>query len=146
MVYNTFCRKGIALTAEQNFITPAPLAQLEEHLTLNQGVQGSSPWRRTESTVFDDCEHRGRCFFCCDKNLLSLIYNFTHFFQGFFKDCHLLGENWFFIGCLRDFLFHVLFMLHKIFLFFFLLYARNKISYQNSSFPLTASCCLLLEG
>ena len=23
----------------------APLAQLVEHLTLNQGVQGSSPWR-----------------------------------------------------------------------------------------------------
>ena len=27
----------------------APLAQLVEHLTLNQGVQGSSPWRRTGS-------------------------------------------------------------------------------------------------
>ena len=27
----------------------APLAQLEEHLTLNQGVQGSNPWRRIES-------------------------------------------------------------------------------------------------
>ena len=26
-----------------------PLAQLVEHLTLNQGVQGSSPWRSTES-------------------------------------------------------------------------------------------------
>ncbi len=25
----------------------ALLAQLVEHLTLNQGVQGSSPWRRT---------------------------------------------------------------------------------------------------
>ena len=25
----------------------APLAQLVEHLTLNQGVQGSNPWRRT---------------------------------------------------------------------------------------------------
>ena len=24
----------------------APLAQLAEHLTLNQGVQGSNPWRR----------------------------------------------------------------------------------------------------
>ena len=24
----------------------APLAQLVEHLTLNQGVQGSNPWRR----------------------------------------------------------------------------------------------------
>ena len=54
MVYNTFCRKGIALTAEQNFITPAPLAQLEEHLTLNQGVQGSSPWRRRLRTCCED--------------------------------------------------------------------------------------------
>ena len=27
-------------------ISFALLAQLEEHLTLNQGVQGSSPWRR----------------------------------------------------------------------------------------------------
>ena len=26
----------------------ALLAQLVEHLTLNQGVQGSSPWRRTK--------------------------------------------------------------------------------------------------
>ena len=31
----------------------APLAQLVEHLTLNQGVQGSSPWRCTESTIFE---------------------------------------------------------------------------------------------
>ena len=27
----------------------ARLAQLAEHLTLNQGVQGSNPWRRIES-------------------------------------------------------------------------------------------------
>ena len=27
--------------------TDGPLAQLVEHLTLNQGVQGSSPWRST---------------------------------------------------------------------------------------------------
>ena len=32
----------------------APLAQLVEHLTLNQGVQGSNPWRRTKNTVFAD--------------------------------------------------------------------------------------------
>ena len=30
----------------------APLAQLVEHLTLNQGVQGSSPWRRTLKNWF----------------------------------------------------------------------------------------------
>ena len=29
----------------------APLAQLVEHLTLNQGVQGSSPWRCTKASV-----------------------------------------------------------------------------------------------
>ena len=28
-----------------NNLICAPLAQLVEHLTLNQGVQGSSPWR-----------------------------------------------------------------------------------------------------
>ena len=44
----------------QNFTTEkrtkeyAPLAQLVEHLTLNQGVQGSNPWRRTKNTVFAD--------------------------------------------------------------------------------------------
>ena len=32
-------------------IKNAPLAQLVEHLTLNQGVQGSSPWRCTETLV-----------------------------------------------------------------------------------------------
>ena len=30
----------------------APLAQLVEHLTLNQGVQGSSPWRCTRENCF----------------------------------------------------------------------------------------------
>ena len=36
MVYNNAC------LVKRN----ALLAQLVEHLTLNQGVQGSSPWRR----------------------------------------------------------------------------------------------------
>ena len=31
----------------------ALLAQLAEHLTLNQGVQGSSPWRRIVGTIFN---------------------------------------------------------------------------------------------
>ena len=61
--YNNFCAVEETVQDKKNHIY-ARLAQLEEHLTLNQGVQGSSPWRRTESTVFDDCEHRGRCFFC----------------------------------------------------------------------------------
>ena len=29
----------------------APLAQLAEHLTLNQGVQGSNPWRRIHTWI-----------------------------------------------------------------------------------------------
>ena len=33
---------------EEPLVTYAPLAQLVEHLTLNQGVQGSSPWRCTK--------------------------------------------------------------------------------------------------
>ena len=37
----------------------APLAQLAEHLTLNQGVQGSNPWRRTK-----DYRIRSVVFFC----------------------------------------------------------------------------------
>ena len=45
-------------------ISFAPLAQLVEHLTLNQGVQGSSPWRRTQSTDFVTLSSWGRCFFC----------------------------------------------------------------------------------
>ena len=40
----------------------ALLAQLVEHLTLNQGVQGSSPWRRTKALSLMKC-HWGRCFF-----------------------------------------------------------------------------------
>ena len=38
------CRCG----RHNNDTENAPLAQLVEHLTLNQGVQGSSPWRRIE--------------------------------------------------------------------------------------------------
>ncbi len=32
---------------DKHNIRNAPLAQLAEHLTLNQGVQGSNPWWRT---------------------------------------------------------------------------------------------------
>ena len=38
MYYNLHC----AFDEDTRY---APLAQLVEHLTLNQGVQGSSPWR-----------------------------------------------------------------------------------------------------
>ena len=40
----------------------APLAQLVEHLTLNQGVEGSSPSRRIGSFGFADMP-QGRSFF-----------------------------------------------------------------------------------
>ena len=47
--------------------TDALLAQLVEHLTLNQGVQGSSPWRRIESTGFEDTGASGLVLFCAVK-------------------------------------------------------------------------------
>ena len=39
-----------------------PLAQLVEHLTLNQGVQGSSPWRSTKGFKLANMRVWG--FFC----------------------------------------------------------------------------------
>ena len=40
------------------------LAQLAEHLTLNQGVQGSNPWRPILKVLFSMLEeHWGWCFF-----------------------------------------------------------------------------------
>ena len=53
-------------------ISNAPLAQLVEHLTLNQGVQGSSPWRRTQSTGFGDIGALGSVFFFCSLDTLIL--------------------------------------------------------------------------
>ena len=41
----------------------ALLAQLVEHLTLNQVVQGSRPWQRTPSTVFVGISHGDGTFF-----------------------------------------------------------------------------------
>ena len=49
--YNSFCVREIL---NEQFHRHALLAQLVEHLTLNQGVQGSNPWRRTKDTVFAD--------------------------------------------------------------------------------------------
>ena len=45
------------------FFVDGSLAQLVEHLTLNQGVQGSSPWRSTKKHCFWKIYFRGRCFF-----------------------------------------------------------------------------------
>ena len=50
-------------TADKTIIN-ALLAQLVEHLTLNQGVQGSSPWRRIAEHCFWDVEPGGGVLFC----------------------------------------------------------------------------------
>ena len=52
----------INLAFRKDVNTNAPLAHLVEHLTLNQGVQGSSPWRRTNKvSVLWTKEPWGRC-------------------------------------------------------------------------------------
>ena len=58
----------------QNFIKYALLAQLVEHLTLNQGVQGSNPWRRTKDTVFADIAiAAGTVFFVLENNKTKYV-------------------------------------------------------------------------
>ena len=51
----------------------APLAQLAEHLTLNQGVQGSNPWRRILKHCFYDIRSWGRCFFISFLNICLFL-------------------------------------------------------------------------
>ena len=68
MIYNQSC---VLRNAKEH----ASLAQLVEHLTLNQGVQGSSPWRRTQELIFGTLEPGGRFFFCSTAKTL--------YFQGF---------------------------------------------------------------
>ncbi len=43
LFYNAFCVRGKCKQSVNKTRIDAPLAQLVEHLTLNQGVQGSSP-------------------------------------------------------------------------------------------------------
>ena len=54
-IFEKFCRiKNRAYLCTRNqMMIDASLAQLVEHDTLNVGVQGSSPWRCTESTIFE---------------------------------------------------------------------------------------------
>ena len=40
----------IPIKEAYNYSCHGPLAQLAEHLTLNQGVQGSNPWWSTKET------------------------------------------------------------------------------------------------
>ncbi len=61
-----FRRSNISLvveTRQQSRIENALLAQLVEHLTLNQVVQGSRPWQRTPSTVFVGISYGDGTFF-----------------------------------------------------------------------------------
>ena len=63
--YNNFRAPVITKKREPHKIN-APLAQLVEHLTLNQGVQGSSPWRCTwESIDFADLRAAGSVLYFC---------------------------------------------------------------------------------
>ena len=57
-----FCCVGKAHERHPN-TADAPLAQLVEHLTLNQVVQGSRPWQRTPSTVFVGISYEDGTFF-----------------------------------------------------------------------------------
>ena len=62
----SFWRSNISLvveTRQQSRIQNALLAQLVEHLTLNQVVQGSRPWQRTPSTVFVGISYGDGTFF-----------------------------------------------------------------------------------
>ena len=62
----------------------APLAQLAEHLTLNQGVQGSNPWRRMK-----DYRIRSVVFFYfknIDKDVIveiTVVVNIWNRFRNF---------------------------------------------------------------
>ena len=64
----TFCLLYTIIQHVERQTTDALLAQLVEHLTLNQGVQGSSPWRRIESTGFEDTGASGLVLFLYCKN------------------------------------------------------------------------------
>ena len=72
LYYNNFCVLQRTQTADTGH---APLAQLVEHLTLNQGVQGSSPWRCIERTGFGDFSALGLVLFLC-SSLPGLPYVF----------------------------------------------------------------------
>ena len=60
--YNNFC--VLDKPQQTRF---APLAQLVEHLTLNQGVQGSSPWRCIRSPGIREYMRVVGLFFVCKR-------------------------------------------------------------------------------
>ena len=61
--FKVVVRYHLSLRHGNAVITNAPLAQLVEHLTLNQVVQGSRPWRCTPSTVFVGISYGDGTFF-----------------------------------------------------------------------------------
>ena len=89
----------------------ALLAQLVEHLTLNQGVQGSSPWRRTRGTGFVDMRAMGSVLLLSKNKSYTVIpkvivlrskYNsevwknvrwtfFGHVFEHYVRECPVLS-------------------------------------------------------
>ena len=78
------CYNIIVLALQISNIINAPLAQLVEHLTLNQGVQGSNPWRCTQSTVFNALAS-GTVFFCTWYFYTKFDHNFITLIQGVLK-------------------------------------------------------------
>ena len=83
MPYNISCRWAIQRFSETK--ENAPLAQLVEHLTLNQGVQGSSPWRCTKKHCFWKLDFRGRCFlFSCFQMHIRTWYPLRFLFSLYF--------------------------------------------------------------
>ena len=64
------CDIVISLSQDSKIIILyALLAQLAEHLTLNQGVQGSNPWRRTYIYI------KRRYYFC---NIFFFVFRFLY--------------------------------------------------------------------
>ena len=59
------------ISEKSPFIRVALVAQLVEHLTLNQGVQGSNPCRRTEGSV-------GTPFFLAENQMDTKLNMLKH--------------------------------------------------------------------
>ena len=57
------------------FFVDGSLAQLVEHLTLNQGVEGSNPSSRTKALFLVDIGSRGWCFSLCKSFLVTILRN-----------------------------------------------------------------------
>ncbi len=65
--------------------TYAPLAQLVEHLTLNQGVQGSNPWRCILKVRFWHLKSAGVGLFILTSNKSNKREKGANIIYGFMK-------------------------------------------------------------